>query len=188
MKKKTLLVGGIVVLLLAGAAFIGVRLLSGQGLSETSLPGPGFTLKGDGYGPTLRINRDDTEPAKELPQTPAEFSEIFDHREDNSLFVGTDNFTLNVRTDQSGKVVTSSNDDGTLVEIVVTSQTTIYEDVTMQQFNGPPPDGQKIQQVLEPGSLDDIAASSAITIWGKKTGDRFIANVLVYVRSVFIEK
>jgi hypothetical protein len=58
----------------------------------------------------------------------------------------------------------------------------------MKQFNGPPPEGQKIQQVVEPGSLDDIGESSLITVWGKKTGDRIIADVLVYTSPDFTTK
>jgi hypothetical protein len=73
-----------------------------------------------------------------------------------------------------------------VVEVVVTSQTKIYKDVTAKQFNGPPPEGQKVQQVLEPGSLEEIGQGSMITVWGRKTGDRFIADVLVYGLPTFI--
>ena len=41
-------------------------------------------------------------------------------------------------------------------------------------------EGQKIQQVLEPGSSNEIGEASIITVWGKKTGDRFIAEIVVY--------
>ena len=58
----------------------------------------------------------------------------------------------------------------------------------MRQFDGPPPEGQKIQQALEEGSLDDVGQSSMLTVWGKKTGDRFIAEVLVYSPPAFIKK
>src|ERR1051325_11708487 len=83
------IIGGIIlVLLLAGAAFVGARLLNGQGLP--------FTSNGGGAGPSLSIGgpggkmvKLDIEPSKELPQTPADVSGLFDHRQDNSLFVGT---------------------------------------------------------------------------------------------------
>jgi hypothetical protein len=93
-----------------------------------------------------------------------------------------------VKKDASGKVETESNHDGPTVEVVVTPQTKVYEDVTMRQFDGPPPEGQKIQQVLEPGSSDEIGQASLITVWGKKTGDRFIAEVLVYSPPGFTTK
>lgn len=177
--KLPYLIGGIIfILLLAGAAFVGARLLNGQGLpfvSSGSESGPSLSLGGPG-GKMVKL---DIEPSKELPQTPADVSGLFDHRQDNSIFVGTGRVTVAFKKDPSGNVETSSNHDGPTVEIVVTPQTKIYTDVTMRQFDGPPPAGQKIQQVLELGSLDDVGQSSMITVWGKKTGDRFIADVLV---------
>ena len=185
MKHPKLMIGEmILIILFSGAAFVGARMLNGQGLPGIS---PGMVL-GDGNSNGVRIDRDDIQPAKELPQTPAEVDGIFDHRQDNSIYVGTGNFAVRVQADKSGKVETASHYDGPLIEIVVTSQTTLYEDVTMQPFNGAPPEGQKIQQVLEPGSLDSIGESSGITVWGKKTGDRIIADVLVYFSPVFKRK
>ena len=187
MKKRILIIGGILAfaLLLAGAAYVGGRLLNGQGLPGIS---GGPLVLGGGNGQGVRINSDDIQPAKELPQTPADTRGLFDHRQNNSIFVGTGNVSVDVRTDKSGNVETSSKYDGPIVEVVVASQTKIYEDVTMQQFNGPPPDGQKIQQVVQPGSLDGLGESSTITVWGKKTGDRIIADVLVYESPAFIKK
>jgi len=182
------IMGGIVVLLLlAGAAFVGARLLNGQGLPFVSAgggSGPSLSLGGPG-GKMLKL---DIESSKELPQTPADVTGLFDHRQDNSIFAGTGKVTMAFKKDPSGKVETSSNHDGPTVEIVVTSQTKIYKDVTMRQFDGPPPEGQKIQQVLEEGFLDDVGQSSMLTVWGKKTGDRFIAAVLVYSPPAFIKK
>ena len=187
MKKTTLVIGGVIlILLLAGAAFVGARLLNGQGLPFSS-GGPIFSLDKDGNN-SVRINADDIQPAKELPQTHADVRGLFDHRQDNSLFIGTGRVTLGVKRDQSGKVETSSDHDGPVVEVVTTSQTKIYKDVTMGQFDGPPPEGQKIQQVLESGSLDDVGQASILTVWGKKTGDRFIAEILVYSPPAFTIK
>ncbi len=188
MKKTILILGGVVlILLLAGAAFVAARLLNGQGLPLVSSGGPLFSL-GKGGENSVRINADDIQPAKELPQIPADVRGLFDRRQDNSLFIGTGRVTIGVKTDPSGKVETESNHDGPEVEVVVTSQTKIYKDVTMKQFNGPPPEGQKIQQVMEEGSLDEIGQASLITVWGKKTGDRFIAEVLVYTSPEFSTK
>jgi hypothetical protein len=183
----SIIAGILLVLLLAGAAFVGARLLNGQGLpliSKGSESGPSLSLGGPG-GKMVKLN---IEPSKELPQTAADVSGLFDHRQDNSIFVGTGRVTLAFKKDPSGKVETSSSHDGPTVELVVTSQTKIYKDVTMRQFDGPPPEGQKIQQVLEAGSLDDVGQSSMITAWGKKTGDRFITDVLVYTSPEFITK
>jgi len=178
--------GAVLVLLLAGAAFVGGRLLNGQGLPGLS-NGPIVSI-GPGGQTSIRIKAGDIQPAKELPQTPADVRGIFDHRQDNSIFVGTGNVQMSVTKDQSGKVQTSSSHSGPVVEVVVTTQTVIYYDTTMEQFKGPPPSGQKIQQVVEPGSLADIGQPSSITVWGKKTGDRYIADVLVYTSPAFITK
>src|ERR1044072_4630955 len=146
MKKTTLVIGGVIlILLLAGAAFVGARLLNGQGLPFSS-GGPIFALDKDGNN-SVRINADDIQPAKELPQTHADVRGLFDHPKDNSIFVGTGRGTVGGKRDPSGNVQTESNHDGPVVEVVVTSQTKIYKDVTMRQFNGQPPEGQKIQQV-----------------------------------------
>ena len=187
MKKRIFIIGGILAfgLLLAGAAYVGGRLLNGQGLPGIS---GGPLVLGGGSGQGVRINIDDIQPAKELPQTPADTRGLFDHRQNNSIFVGTGKVMLTVQKDQSGNVETAGEHDGPVVEVVVTSQTAVYKDVTMNQFDGPPAEGQKIQQVVELGSLDDLGESSTITVWGRKTGDRIIADVLVYTPPDFITK
>jgi hypothetical protein len=183
MKKNILITGGIVllVLVLAGAALIGGRLLNGKPLS-----GGGFNLfPGGGNGPqNVRINADDIQPAEELPQTPADVRGLFDHRENNSIFVGTGQVTIMIQ-EENGKVDSSSNATGPTVEIVVTNDTIVYHDTTLEQYNGQPPAGEKLQQVLEPGSLDDVGENSTLTVWGKKTGDRVIADILVYTTPSF---
>lgn len=185
MKKPILMIGGIVlsILLLVGAAYVGGQLLNGQ-----PLPGNGLNLFPESNGGKRGISRDDIQPAQELPQTPADIWGLFDHRQNNSIYVGTGNVTVGVSGNRSGNVETVSDYDGPVVEVVVTSQTTVYEDVTMQQFNGLPPDGQKIQQVVEPGSIDEIGESSTVAVWGRKTGERMIADVLVYEPPAFIKK
>jgi hypothetical protein len=154
--------GIIVVLLLIAAAFVGGRLLSERSRGEGA--------------PSRNITW-----AKELPQTLADVEGIFDHRQDNSIFVNTGHVTRTLNQP-------ADSPSGPIVDVVVTSQTTIYEDVTARQFNVPPPEDQKIQQVVELGSLDEIAESSLITVWGRKTGDRFIADVLVYVNPAFVHE
>ncbi len=190
MKKPIFVIGGItaLILLLAGAAYVGGRLLNGQGLPGLSVGGPGMFLGGGNGKQQVRISSKDFLPAKELPQTPAIARGVFVRRQDNSLFVGTGNVRVTVQKDRSGNVQSSADHDGPTVEVVVTGQTTVYEDVTMQQFDGPPPQGQKIQQVVQPGSLDGLGDSSTITVWGRKTGDRIIADVLVYSAPAFIKK
>ncbi len=139
-KKKSVLIGvGIAVLLvlLAGAAYVGGCLLNGVGI-------PGLSSVG--------VRRPDLQilPAKELPRAPADVNGIFDHRQDNSVFVGTGNITGSKKRDASGNVHVSLSYNGPVVEVVVTNQTTIYKDTTAQQFNGRPPHQGQIQQVVGP--------------------------------------
>jgi hypothetical protein len=173
MKKNIRMIGGIValVILLVGAAYIGGRLLTGQEL-PAAWSGLPFLGGGDNGQPV----RTSLFKSEELPETDPAAGGVFDHRQDKSIFIGTGR--ARVGMDENGNV--SSQHDGPIVEIVVTTQTVIYKDVTMRQYDGPPPDGQEIQQVVEAGTLDEIGQGSFITVWGRKTGDRFIADVLVY--------
>jgi hypothetical protein len=188
MKRTMLIITGIIVLvaLLAGAAFVGGQLLNGQGLPVQASSGGLKITTGQGGKPGQTFQLD-IQPAKELPQTPADAKGLFDHRKDNSIFVGTGQVRMTAQKDPSGNVTTSATHDGPTVEVVVTSQTVVYRDVTLKQFNGQPPSG-KIQQVVEPGSLDEIGQDSTITVWGKKTSDRFIADVLVYSPPAILRK
>ncbi len=189
MKKTVLIAAGVVVLiaLLAGAAFVGGQLLSGQGLPEQASSGGIKMAIGQG-GKAAQTFSLDIQPAKELPQTPADVKGIFDRRQDNSLFVGTGQVRMTAQKDPSGKVITATEHDGATVEVVATAQTIVYRDVTLKQYEGQPPSG-KVDQVVEPGALDEIGQSSMITVWGKKTGDRVIADVLVYsLPSIMIKR
>ncbi len=166
MKNRMLIIGGIIilVLLLAGAAFVGGQLLNGKGLG--SVAGPGGKIN---------IN---FQPARELPQTPADARGLFDHRTDNSIFVGPDPVRMGISVRRL--LQTPSSHTGPTVEVVVGHQTIVYKDMTQQQFDVPPPAGQEMQQVIEPGRIEEIGEGSVITAWGDKTGDRIIADVLVY--------
>ncbi len=169
MKKGILIAAGVIVLVavLAGGAFVGAQLLAGQG-QPTQVSTSGLTMP-------------DRQPAKELPQTPADARGVFDHRQDNIIFVGTGKATFTTQKDQSGHVQISSSYDGPTVQVVVTPQTIVYKDVTLQQYIGKPPPNGKVPQVIEPGNLNDLSTASTITVWGKKTGDRIVADVLLYL-------
>jgi hypothetical protein len=159
MNKRILTIGGVVVLvlLLGGAAFIGGRLLNGQGM------------------PARPLSELRDIPAKELPQTPADVFGVFDHRQDQSIFVR--------RVDNASRATSTI-----AYEVVVTSQTKIYQDVTEQQYDGVQLTGQARQQVVELGSLDGIGEGSLIAVWGRETGDRILADVLLYSPPAFQKK
>ena len=171
--RRLALIGGIgvLILLLAGAAFVGGKLLSGQGLPDLGSMG-GLDILTNQAGGSSQHVQIQTIPAKELPQTPADADGIFDHRQDNSIFVGTGQAKIMVQPGQGGSVQASSSHTGPTVEVVCTLQTSIYRDVTMRQYEGHLPNGTiKVQQVVEPGSLDEIGQNSFVTAWHSSPGE-----------------
>ena len=129
-----------------------------------------------------------TEPALGYMKHPPDARGIFDHLQDSSIFVDP---SMVDQQDQGGTSTnqndgssrpsfgSSSDPNAPKVEVVVTAQTIIYKDVTVRGPGGSPVDFQVIEHV-EPGSLDEIGELCLITVWGSRTGDRVIADVLVY--------
>ncbi len=170
-KRMWMIGGGVVVLvaLLASAAFIGGQLLTARG---QGLPTP---VASGGNQHVVAVGR--LLPAKELPQTAADARGLFDHRKDNSIFIDTGNTNITV---SGGQVTTSTGHTGPIVEVVVSPRIPVYHDVTDKQFDNQRTGDGSVQQVLEPGSLDEIQQYSLITVWGARTGDRISAEVVVY--------
>lgn len=189
MKKTSLIIGGALVLivLLVAAAFVGGKLLSGGSFQIGGGGGP-ISLSSNNGNRSVQFSPH-IKPAAEVPQTQPDASGIFDHRQNNSVFIGTGKVQVQVQPGPNGSVGSASH-SGPTVEVVVTTQTMLYRDTTMDQYNDKalPNGSPTIQQVLEPGTLDDLGQGSMLTVWGKKTGDRFIADVLVYTMPDFISK
>ncbi len=179
--KKMYFILTAVVILVAAAAFVGGRFINGQGGSLGFLPfsGGGMTA--------MSINM---LPAPELPTTNPEVVGNFAERKDNAIYVQTFSIdasgaggVVSIAVDSSG----SMDNSGPKVEVVVTNETKIYRDAT--EF-GADPSGENttIQQVVESGSLDDLTSQTSLTVWGRKNGDRIIAEVLVYSTPFMIEQ
>jgi hypothetical protein len=186
--KRKVIIGGVIavlVVVLAGAAFVAGQLLNGQSIAVGGGNGPGIVLKSGG-GPggdavSVKINLD---PAKELPTTPPEARGLFDHRSDSSIFIGTGQVRMMVQKKPDGTISTSADHDGPVIEVVIAHDTVVYRDVTMKDTDGLPPGQQsgevKMQQIVEPGSVDEIAQNSGVMVWGERRGDRIIAQTVVY--------
>jgi hypothetical protein len=176
MKRRSLILGGMVVLimLLAGAAFVGGRLLTQNGSQGGLVPG---NVVASGKQQT----RIEVEPAKELPTSVPDAIGPFVERKDNSLFVAFRSKFM-ILTNKDGSVRTEGMDSGQRLEIVVTADTTLYKDVTGEQSprNSPPPADGKIQQIVVAGALDGIGTNSFVSAWGERRGDRVVARVVVY--------
>jgi hypothetical protein len=189
-KKKGLIIAGVIagVIVIAAAAFIAGRFLN-QRLAPTGLISVGG---GEGGVVSMAV---EFSPAPELPTTAPEVSGIYAERQDNTIYVQT--FSMDTgsgggvivssssvsSSDDPSVVVSGPSNSGPKVEVVVTNDTLIYADVTPITMN-PGEETTKIQQVVEPGNLDDLTTQTMITVWGRKVGDRVIADVIAYSNPV----
>ena len=164
--------GGLLLVLLVGAAFVGGKLLARQsqepGGSSLIVPGPG----GEG-GVVRQFGISPLERPEELPDEEPDVSGVFTRRDGNSLFLGTGGYSVKVGPDGPPEV----DYDGPEVEVVVTHDTEIYAETIEMDFEV---DTMHMQRTLEPASLDDIVQGTSAQAWGEKRGDRIVARVLVY--------
>lgn len=180
----------VLIILLVAAAFVGGQLLNRSAGSQTGgANGPGLIVSGGGppgggpagSGPVeLKVT-----PAAELPTIQPETQGLFVRREDNSLFIGTGQISMMV----SAEGDSSTNFDGPIVEVVVNGDTLVYKEVSL--LPGPPTGGeieQVIQQQVEEGTIEEIGEQSQITVWGRKVGDRIIADILLYSEPVIFNR
>ena len=167
--------------LLAAAAFIGGRYLQRGAQASGGQDGIMFS---NGPGGQIRyFSKNDILPAEELPKTSPDTRGIFVRRQDNSIFIGTGKVQLQISKkaeDPNSTPVTASSYDGPMVEVVTTAKTQIYRDETLQNLTDLLSSETQIQQKVVPGSLDEVGQTSMVTAWGKKVGDRLVAEVLVY--------
>jgi hypothetical protein len=168
MQNKKLILGmGILVLFVGGAAFIAGRTLN-RGGSPLGL----FEIIGNGFSMVTDIL-----PAEELPKTPPEAEGLFVERQDNIIFI---------ETGQPGGDGAAGSPvgmgGGPKVEVVITTETILYHDTTQPPAQRPTRDhNPPIQQTVEEGMLDDLYPSqSLVMVWGRKSGERIIAEILVY--------
>ena len=172
------------VILLAAAAFLAGRLMNRAGSSEAERGnGPSLMIaKGEGGAAGAVKYQIDLKPAPELPAVSADTRGILTERKDNSLFVGTGKVTMAVTDGEGSQPKTSF--DGPVVEVVITQDTKIYHDVT--QLNPDNPEAT-VQQVVELSTLEAVADNSTISAWGKKVGDRIIADVIFFSQPFMIK-
>jgi hypothetical protein len=175
----------VLVLVLAGAAFMGGRYLQ-KGPQLTTGGGNGLMISNGPGGQTKFFSKNDILPAEELPKTAADAAGIFVRRQDNSLFIGTGRVQLQVRKDANNPDSTpesAASYDGPVVEVVATANTQIYRDAT--ELPDISSTDTQIQQKVVPGDLDEVGQNSMINAWGKKVGDRLVADVILYSNPVF---
>ena len=135
-------------------------------------------------------------PAPELPTTEPETIGLFVERKDNSIMVATVSMdkggggvAVQVGGGSEGEPSLSGpSSDGPKTEVVITSDTVIYLETT--QPSGPPSSGENLvlQQTVAEGSLDDLTSQSFVTVWGRKSGDRIIADVVFISNPVIFKR
>jgi len=175
--KKLVLSMSVLVLLVGGAAFVAGRMLNSK-VSPLGL----FGLGGKGDVMSVRVN---VIPAEELPKTRAEVVGLFVERQDNTIVVSS----IPMKAGSGGVAAGSPVDmtGGPKVEVLVTNETTIYRETT--DLSGlPPGEHESIQQTVEESTLDDLNSQSMVMVWGRKSGDRIIAEVLFYNNPVMFKR
>ena len=189
MQNKKIIVGlSILIVVVGAAAFIGGRWLN-QGVGPMGL---GLPM---GNGDVMSISVQIT-PAPELPTTQPEVIGAFVERKDKTIVIQS----VSMEAGKGGVVVQSSGGDGESfagspvdsngpkVEVVVSNDTTIYIETT--DMGGPPASGENVvlQQTVEEGSLDDLTSQSFVTVWGRKSGDRIIAEIVFISNPIMIKR
>lgn len=175
--KGRIVVGlGLLALLLAGGAYMAGRLL-GEGAGNGGAGGAAKVGIGTGNGDVVEV---DFVPADELPEEPPDVAGAFERRQDNSIFVNeTDGgFVLGKTADGTLSV---TNATGKISEVVVTAETDVYVDVTLEAVEEGLASGVFRQQ-LKPGTVEEIGELSFVRAWGEMRGDRLVAVLLVYNR------
>jgi hypothetical protein len=169
------ILGGVLIILLAAAAFIAVRYFNQpKGSSANGRDRNVISLSGPGGEQTFSLN---VKPAKELPATQPETTGLFVERKDNSIFVGTGEVNVIVQAKPGEAPKADSSFSGPKVEVVISPDTVIYKDATELDPENP---GTEVQQTVELSTIDEITQQSSITVWGRKVGDRVIADTIVF--------
>jgi hypothetical protein len=171
--KKQYIVLGVAIVVVGIAAFMAGRMLN-RGVNPLDL----FGLAGEGDGISIL-------PAEELPKTQPVVEGLFVERQDNMIFVETN--------PPGGDGVSGSPvgmGGGPKFEVLVTTETIVYRDTTQPPARRPTGDDLRVlQQIVEAGTLDDLNDSqSLVMVWGRKSGDRIIAEVLVYSNPAYLQK
>ena len=161
---STYLIGMGLIVLLALVTFVAARYMN-AGLGS-------FTGEEEQGGNLIQ--------SEELPQTEPQTMGVFVERNDNSIIVApADSIHIMVPDPNGeGEPVMEADYVGDKVEVVISNDTTIYRDVTpMDRGNA----NKDVQQILELSTIDAISPQSVITVWGRKAGDRILADVILFL-------
>jgi hypothetical protein len=173
---------GLLAPLLAGGAFMAGRLL-GQGKGNLGMGGGPKVGIGSGDGSVVEA---DWVRAEELPDESPDVSGVFSRRQDNSIFVDETDGGFVLSRDEDGSM-SVTNATGKISEVVVTAETVVYVDVTLDIVDEAMASGV-LHQHVKSGTVEEIGELSFVRAWGEMRGDRLIAGVLVYNRPPVISR
>jgi hypothetical protein len=164
------------VILLAAAAFMAVRYFTQPRNTPLGEPGGNVISIGgpSGKAQTFAL---DLKPAKELPAALPDEVGMFVERKDNSIFIGTGEVNVIMEAKPGEEPQIDSSFSGPKVEVVISADTVIYRDTTQLDPEDP---GAEVQQTVELSTIDEITEQSSVSVWGRKAGDRIIADVIVF--------
>ena len=150
--KRLYLSFGLAILLIGISAFVAGRLIDG--------------------GPTGSDRVSNVTPAPEIPTTTPEVMGLLVERKDNVMALQTASFDPGSGWHLGDSNAPMDASSGPEVEVVITNATTIYRDDF--EFNQ-----DSVQQTVEETTLDYIDSQMLITVWGRKNGERIIADILL---------
>lgn len=162
MKKKIVWISLAVVALLA-IAYVAGRYLTGEVNPFSMLQSAG----GDMMVTTIQM-----EGSKDLPQVKSIVAGTYTGRSDNIIRVKESEVSV------FNGVASVGGDDANAVthDVLVTKDTTIFKDVTDYSTVG-----QGVtQQVVEPSDLEEMHEDAFVQVWGRKSGDRVIADTISF--------
>lgn len=124
-------------------------------------------------------------PAEGIPDVPPAVEGLLVDRQDTIIIVEAD---LAGENPAAGSPVGVGG--GPQEEVLVTSETRIYHDTTQPPSRPPSGDDPRtLQQTVEISTLDDLSVShSLVMVWGRQTGDRIIAETVLYRNPVTIQQ
>lgn len=184
-KKLIFILGGLI-LLVGGAAFLAGRLLNQQ----VSPAGPGGPLGSNSGSFGIQLI-----PSEDLPKAEPEVTGSFVERNDNTIVIasaaieiGGGGVVVDSQSSEGGdeeSLTSKEVPSGPKVEVVVTSETIIYRDTT-NFSQAQPGENLTVQETVGEGTLDDLNSDSMVRVWGRKSGDRIIAEILYYSSPVMM--
>ena len=190
MQNKKMIFGlSILIVFIGAAAFIAGRLLNQR-------VGPlGLGLPMGGGGDVMRVSIQVT-PAPELPTSKPEVIGLFAERKDKTIVIQSVSMDAGkgggyvLQTGGEGEAVSGSplDNSGPKVEVVVINETKIYIETTQPPSAPTSGETQVLQQTVEEGSLEDLTSQSFVSVWGRKSGYRIIAEVVFISNPIMIKR